>query len=71
MKNWKYLPRYLLKSLGVRDKSMRRIEAFDKASLKLALQILMVMSLILGMALPTAQAEEARTVRVGYFYLTG
>ena len=50
---------------------MRRIEAFDKASLKLALQILMVMSLILGMALPTAQAEEARTVRVGYFYLTG
>ena len=30
----------------------------------------MVMSLILGMALPTAQAEEARTVRVGYFYLT-
>ena len=39
--------------------------------MKLALQILMVMSLILGMALPTAQAEEARTVRVGYFYLTG
>ena len=50
---------------------MRRIEAFDKANLKLALQILMVMSLILGMALPTSQAEEARTVRVGYFYLTG
>ena len=50
---------------------MRRIGAFGEASLKLALQILMVMSLILGMALPTAQAEEARTVRVGYFYLTG
>ena len=50
---------------------MRRIEAFDKASLKLALQILLALSIFLGMALPTAQAEEARTVRVGYFYLTG
>ena len=39
--------------------------------MKLALQILLALSIFLGMALHTAQAEEARTVRVGYFYLTG
>ncbi len=50
---------------------MKRIENYGKASFKAALQILLALSIFLSIAMPAAQAEEARTVRVGYFYLTG